>query len=190
MTRSKTFHLAIAALIGLALAASVQAQIVFTETFRSPSIPGPEGSTPCQDFGGPGTYAFPTGWLLRNVDARAPDASVAYVNDAWEVRDEFPSVLNNCVAKDNRIPPRGFRPATSGDPNGEDLRPVGYSYPETSPGSGVLGTAAPTSPPSPPTARLLTPCGSGSGWSTGTAAWLVRTISSTAMKLVYCVSRL
>lgn len=98
MTRSKTFHLAIAALIGLALAASVQAQIVFTETFRSPSIPGPEGSTPCQDFGGPGTYPFPTGWLLRNVDARTPDASVAYVNDAWEVRDEFPSVLNNCVA--------------------------------------------------------------------------------------------
>lgn len=53
-------------------------------------------------------------------------------------RKLFHFALNNCVAKDNRIPPRGFRPATAQDPNGEDLRPVGYVYPETSPGSGVL----------------------------------------------------
>lgn len=53
-------------------------------------------------------------------------------------RKLFHFALNNCVAKDNRIPPRGFRPATANDPNGEDLRPVGYSYPETLPGSGVL----------------------------------------------------
>ncbi|HWT15705.1 MAG TPA: hypothetical protein VN581_07985 [Patescibacteria group bacterium] len=53
-------------------------------------------------------------------------------------RKLFHFALNNCVAKDNRIPPRGFRPATAADPNGEDLRPVAYSYPETVPGSGVL----------------------------------------------------
>ncbi|HEY6942459.1 hypothetical protein [Dokdonella sp.] len=50
----------------------------------------------------------------------------------------FHFVLNDCIAKDNRIPPLGFRPATVDDPNGYSLRPVGATYPETSPGSGVL----------------------------------------------------
>jgi len=50
----------------------------------------------------------------------------------------FHFVLNDCVAKDTRIPPLGFRPATAADPNGYELRPVGLTYPETSPGSGVL----------------------------------------------------
>jgi len=50
----------------------------------------------------------------------------------------FHFVLNDCIAKDNRIPPLGFQPATSGDPNGYSLRPVGATYPETSPGSGIL----------------------------------------------------
>lgn len=53
-------------------------------------------------------------------------------------RPMFHFVLGNCIAKDNRIPPLGFSPATPADPNGYDLRPVGASYPETSPGSGVL----------------------------------------------------
>jgi len=45
----------------------------------------------------------------------------------------FHFVLNDCVALDNRIPPLGFS-------GGDDFetRPVGYTYPETSPGSGVL----------------------------------------------------
>lgn len=45
----------------------------------------------------------------------------------------FHFVLNDCIALDNRIPPLGFT-------GGDDLetRPVNYSYPETSPGSGVL----------------------------------------------------
>jgi hypothetical protein len=46
----------------------------------------------------------------------------------------FHFVLNDCIAKDNRIPPLGFMPATAGDPNGYDLRPVGANYPEVSPG--------------------------------------------------------
>ena len=53
-------------------------------------------------------------------------------------KKQFHFVLNNCIAKDNRIPPLGFRPKTPGDPNGDELRPVAYSYPETSPGSGTL----------------------------------------------------
>lgn len=53
-------------------------------------------------------------------------------------REAFHFVLNDCVAKDNRIPPLGFKPATTADPNGYELRPVGISYPETAPGSGIL----------------------------------------------------
>jgi len=45
----------------------------------------------------------------------------------------FHFVRNNCVVVDNRIPPAGF--TAGGDP---EVRPVGYAYPETSPGSGVL----------------------------------------------------
>ncbi len=48
-------------------------------------------------------------------------------------RPEFHFVLNNCQASDNRIPPLGF---TGGDDI--ETRPVGYTYPETFVGSGVL----------------------------------------------------
>lgn len=47
-------------------------------------------------------------------------------------REIFHFVLNNCVAKDNRIPPLGFTGAS--DP---ELASYAYSYPETSPGSGI-----------------------------------------------------
>lgn len=51
----------------------------------------------------------------------------------------FHFVLNDCVAKDNRIPPLGFEPATVGDPNGYEIGPVPAGiYPETTPGSGIL----------------------------------------------------
>jgi hypothetical protein len=45
----------------------------------------------------------------------------------------FHFVLNDCWAKDNRIPPLGFTGGTD-----LEVRPVAYSYPETFPGSGVL----------------------------------------------------
>ena len=45
----------------------------------------------------------------------------------------FHFVLNNCIAIDNRIPPLGFTGAAD-----LETQPVGYSYPETSPGSGIL----------------------------------------------------
>jgi len=45
----------------------------------------------------------------------------------------FHFVLNDCVHKDNRIPPQGF---TGG--SDVETQPVGYFYPETTPGSGIL----------------------------------------------------
>lgn len=59
---------------------SLNAQVIFSEDFD-----GIPGST----AGGAGTYTFPNGWFLRNVDARTPDPAVAYVNDAWERREDF-----------------------------------------------------------------------------------------------------
>ncbi len=53
-------------------------------------------------------------------------------------RPMFHFVLSDCIAKDNRIPPLGFKPATADDPNGYALRPVAATYPETTPGSGTL----------------------------------------------------
>lgn len=45
----------------------------------------------------------------------------------------FHFVLNDCILEDNRIPPKGFTGAAD-----IETRPVGYTYPETSVGSGVL----------------------------------------------------
>lgn len=55
-------------------------QTVFLETFDG--VGGPTA-------GGAGTYSFPSGWTLVNVDNRTPNAAVAYVNDAWERREDF-----------------------------------------------------------------------------------------------------
>jgi hypothetical protein len=45
----------------------------------------------------------------------------------------FHFVLNDCIALDNRIPPAGFSGMSD-----LETRPVNYTYPETSPGSGIL----------------------------------------------------
>lgn len=57
-----------------------QSQVIFSEDFDG--VPGPTA-------GGAGTYSFPSGWMLVNADNRTPAASVAYVNDAWERREDF-----------------------------------------------------------------------------------------------------
>lgn len=81
------------AIVALLASGAASAQIVFSEDFN----PGTE--TACvAPIGGPGTYAFPPGWLLRNVDNRTPNAQVAYVNEAWEVREDFAQDVSNCVA--------------------------------------------------------------------------------------------
>jgi hypothetical protein len=53
---------------------------IFSEDFDG--IPGPTA-------GGPGTYLFPSGWVLANVDNLVPSGAVSYVNDAWERREDF-----------------------------------------------------------------------------------------------------
>jgi hypothetical protein len=47
---------------------------------------------------GAGTYPFPSDWLLFNVDGRTPATAVAYVNQAWEVREDFSYDATNCAA--------------------------------------------------------------------------------------------
>ena len=53
---------------------------IFEEDFDG--IPGPT-------VGGPGTYVFPSGWVLANVDGLIPAAAISYVNEAWERREDF-----------------------------------------------------------------------------------------------------
>ncbi len=68
------------ACFGLFLASASNAQIIFSEDFDG--IGGPTA-------GGAGTYTFPPGWLLRNVDNGTPAGAVSYVNEAWERREDF-----------------------------------------------------------------------------------------------------
>jgi hypothetical protein len=89
-----------------------------------------------------GAYDAATGVLTQDAQAKIyeirqgiwnADDETCDVADAGG-DDHFHFVLNDCIAKDNRIPPLGFT-------GGNDLEtrpvPVGY-YPQTSPGSGVL----------------------------------------------------
>jgi hypothetical protein len=94
-----------------------------------------------------GAYNTNSGVLTEDVQARIYEVAQGIWNhngtgtcDAVDAEGDpmFHFVLNDCVAMDTRIPPLGFTPATVADPNGYDVRPVGITYPETSPGSGVL----------------------------------------------------
>lgn len=77
----------------------LNAQIVFSEDFD-----GVGGST----VGGAGTYTFPSGWTLVNVDNRTPDAAVAYVNAAWERREDFANnVADSCAFSTSWYSPVG-----------------------------------------------------------------------------------
>lgn len=77
-------------LLGICTVTSVlQAQVIFYEDFNGQG--GPQG-------GGAGTYFFPSGWLLRNVDNGTPAAQVSYINDAWERREDFGgNVVDSCA---------------------------------------------------------------------------------------------
>ena len=68
---------------------SSHAQVIFQEDFDG--VGGPTA-------GGAGTYTFPAGWLLRNVDNRTPSAQVAYVNEAWERREDFAHNVTDSAA--------------------------------------------------------------------------------------------
>lgn len=88
-----------------------------------------------------GAYNASTAVLTEDVQAKVYEVQQGIWNagnNTCEIKDAqnrktFHFVLNNCVAKDNRIPPLGFRGA-----NNLEIQPVSYTYPETSPGSGVL----------------------------------------------------
>ncbi|MBL0027888.1 MAG: hypothetical protein IPO95_01950 [Rhodanobacteraceae bacterium] len=88
-----------------------------------------------------GAYDASTGTLTEDAQARVYEVQQGIWNAATshcDIRDGsarkmFHFALNNCIAKDNRIPPRGFRGG-----NDPELKPVAHVYPETSPGSGRL----------------------------------------------------
>lgn len=72
---------------------------VFHEDFTPPPVGEIDPASPCNALGhAAGSYPFPPDWLLRNVDNRTPDAQVSYVNEAWEVREDFGADVSNCVA--------------------------------------------------------------------------------------------
>ncbi|MGL4599767.1 MAG: choice-of-anchor J domain-containing protein [Bacteroidia bacterium] len=85
---------------GLLLAStSLSAQVVYLEDFDG--VSGPTS-------GGAGTYNFAPGFLLRNVDNRTPNAAVAYVNDAWERREDFANnVADSCAFSTSWYTPVG-----------------------------------------------------------------------------------
>lgn len=84
---------------GLSCALSMDAQVLYYEDFDG--IGGPTA-------GGAGTYTFASGMLLRNVDNRTPDANVAYVNEAWERREDFNfSVSDSCAFSTSWYAPAG-----------------------------------------------------------------------------------
>lgn len=88
--------------MGLVLTAYFSsAQVLFLETFDN--IPGPTA-------GGAGTYSFAPGFLLRNVDNLTPDAQVAYVNDAWERREDFvtSNTIDSCAFSTSWYSPVGI----------------------------------------------------------------------------------
>ncbi len=91
--------LLLTALTALALAGTVNSQIIFQEDFDG--ISGPTA-------GGAGTYSFPAGWFLRNVDNRTPATQVTYVNDAWERREDFANnVADSCAFSTSWYTPAG-----------------------------------------------------------------------------------
>ncbi|PIV35264.1 MAG: hypothetical protein COS34_03355, partial [Lysobacterales bacterium CG02_land_8_20_14_3_00_62_12] len=88
-----------------------------------------------------GAYDAASGVLTEDAQARVYEVQQGIWNPLTshcDIRDglnrkTFHFALNNCIAKDNRIPPRGFKGG-----NDLELRPVAHSYPETSLGSGKL----------------------------------------------------
>ncbi len=85
----KNFTQTFLAIVLLICSTTATAQTIFIETFDN--IAGPTA-------GGPGSYAFPNGWLLANVDNKTPDATVSYVKHAWERREDFNFNVADSVA--------------------------------------------------------------------------------------------
>ncbi|MEN8006283.1 MAG: FlgD immunoglobulin-like domain containing protein [Candidatus Krumholzibacteriota bacterium] len=89
-----------------------------------------------------GLYDMSTGILTQDPQIKVYEAKPGIYNNngtgECDCEDGagnpmFHFVLNDCYELDNRIPPLGFTGMS--DP---ETQPVNYSYPETSPGSGIL----------------------------------------------------
>lgn len=98
----KNFTLFIKSLFLLCLVCvtfKMQAQVVFQEDFD-----GVSGVT----SGGPGTYAFPSGWSIFNVDGLTPAVNVSYVNAGWIRRDDFKyNTVDSCAFSGSWYVPMG-----------------------------------------------------------------------------------
>lgn len=95
----KIFTRLLALLLLMVTTGQLRSQVIFYESFDN--ISGPTA-------GGAGTYTFPAGWLLRNVDNRTPAAQVAYINNAWERREDFQSnVIDSCAMSTSWYSPTG-----------------------------------------------------------------------------------
>ena len=89
---------ALAAAVALALATpAASAQTVYSQPFNI-GVAEPAGCHREGFPGGAGTYPFPTDMLLFNVDNRTPAGTVAYINEAWEVREDFNFDVAQCGA--------------------------------------------------------------------------------------------
>lgn len=77
----------------------------FSQTYYLEDFDGIPGPT----AGGAGTYTFPAGFLKRNVDNLTPNAQVAYVNEAWERREDFGgSVIDSAAFSTSYYSPPGI----------------------------------------------------------------------------------
>lgn len=81
----RNFFLFCSGILLYALPLQTTAQVGVCTTLFSETFDNVPGTT----AGGAGTYSFPNGWFLANVDNNVPDPAVAYVNDAWERREDF-----------------------------------------------------------------------------------------------------
>jgi len=104
-----------------------------------------------------GAYDASTGVLTRDAQAKVYEARQGVWNagaNTCETEDGggdlFHFVENNCVALDNRIPPKGFTGGSS-----LETHPVGYTYPEVAPG--VLSNSDVTSYTIPVAANAVMP---------------------------------
>ncbi|WP_386067839.1 choice-of-anchor J domain-containing protein [Tahibacter sp. UC22_41] len=88
-----------AAAVALAVSSGAFAAMLFSEDFQIRYDPvGDQNVVRCSGMSGPGTYLFPDGWLLRNVDNGVPAQQIDFVDEAWEVRDDYQLDKSNCVA--------------------------------------------------------------------------------------------
>jgi hypothetical protein len=89
---------ALAAAITLAFSSGAFAAMLFSEDFQIRYDPiGDQYLGRCHEPDSPGAYLFPDGWLLRNVDNGTPAQQIDFVDEAWEVRDDYQLDTNNCV---------------------------------------------------------------------------------------------